>query len=495
VTLAAYQDSPFFPAEVDLYTTDGIALLWDGVGLLDMACKAPRDLFQGHAEHRHEYVGTNPLPFWSGGFRYRAGLTTLAVYLDATDLGTSVTPRLRVYVEGVLRIDSAITSGVALYSVATMASWSLTDGQVCEVRMEIVDIGLLPAPNLGTGRAWGTYYLVDAFVGPLSSVSIGSWPGVPTFTDEPDPDKLLQLGNAADWLARRMALVPSPLFQRVVSSTDSRWWTPEAGEGETHLWSGGGIRGPFDRLVMKIVWVAGRATSTRIRLRINGSEVETTASITPGTWGTETFDVDLSGYSATDLLRVELDQDDTIGTNAPGGYPMRWSLEYAEFQRSDPGLQSLDFRPVPDELTTWTTRMNRLNALGAWLQVVKNTIDNDTDRWDRARLFRSSYAYDAKEAAYFQGRFHATRRERGGARLRVRGSNIKIAWGAPSYKLVDPKEPFGEYTWAWGSEEALVSGNEVETREISLDTLRGLEYGMLYTVYGSDVRYAAEEAR
>jgi hypothetical protein len=504
MTLAHYIDAPYFVEETDLHTTDGVALLWDDAAILDMASLAPRDVFQAHADHRLEFSRTNPLPFWRGGFRYRAGYTTLAVVIHSSTYmqltGNGVTPRIRVYVNEVLRIDQAITAGTATYSIATMAAWGLVDGAVAEVRMDIVDLGYLPGPDLPgepdnpSDPQWGRYELMDAFVGPVSSVSIGSWPGVPTFstgTGEPDPDLLLQLSNASDWLAARMALVPQNLFQRVISSAELPYFSTNP--GDPHMWSGGGPRGPFDRLAIKVVWLAGTATSHRIRLLINGTEVDTTADIGAYEWGEDVLTADLSGYTATAVLRLTLELVITAG--ADPGRPTRVTTEYAEYQRTTPGFQAFDNRPVPDELTTWETRALRLNAIGAWLQVIKNRIDNDVDRWDRVRLFRSSYAYDPGEARTLMGRFHAVRRRRTGARLIVRGSNLKLGYGPYSAKLSNDKEPESEYVWSWGFEEGLVSGDQVETREIYLDALPGLDYGMQYTIYGDDVRYAAEEQR
>jgi hypothetical protein len=402
----------------------------------------------------------------------------------------------------VLRIDAAITAGTQAYSSTSMASWGLSDGQVAEVRMDIVDTTLLPGPSLPGEPAnpadpqWGRYDLVDAFVGPVSSVSIGSWPGVPSFTtggDNLSEAEVQQLSNAANWLALRMGLVPLPLFQRVVSSNELPYFSVTP--GDPHMWTGGGVRGPFDRLEVKVVWLAGTATSQRIRLLLNGSEVDTTAAIGAYAWGEDTLVADLSALSASSVLRVSLEL--VITTGADPGRPTRVTTEYVELQRSDPPFQTFDNRPQPDESATWTTRANRINAMGAWLQVIKNRIDADVDRWDRVRLFRSSYAYDLGEAQYLIGRYQAIRRRRTGARLIVRGAGgIKLGWGPYAARLVDAKkEPDGEYNWSWASEETLVSGDQAETREIWLDTLKGLEYGMTYTIYGADVRYAAEEQR
>lgn len=262
------------------------------------------------------------------------------------------------------------------------------------------------------------------------------------------------------------------------------------------MWSGGGVRGPFDRLVAKVVWLAGSAVSQRIRLLVNGSEVDTTATFGAGSWGQDVLVADLSDHSATAVLRAELQLVIITGADAGPGRPTRVSTEYVELQRSSPPFQTITNRPEPDALTTWATRKGHLNAMSSWLQVIKNRIDNDVDRWDRVRLFRSSYAYDLGEADYLKGRYHAVRRARTGRRLIVRGAGgVILGWGAWSARLTEKDDPNSEYEWSWAGQETLISGDQVETKEIWLDTLPGLEYGMQYTVYGGDVRYAGEEPR
>lgn len=494
MSLYAFQNPPGFATGNDLHATDGVQILWDNARVLDLASLATRELFCGHADHRHEYINANPLTYyWRGGFRYRTGLTTLTVSVDRALLGTGVAPRVRAHVNGVTRIDAALTAGLNSYSVSGMGSWGLVNGDVAEVRIDIFDPAA-PQPTFDeTPNVWGRYYLADAYVSPASAIHTTAWPGVPTFTTSPDEARLVQLGNAGVWLAQRMAACPVPLFQRLVSSPDLPWWTPQPDEPIRHLWSGGGVRGPYDRISARVVWVKGSATNQRIRMLINGSEVATTANISAGGWN-HTFDVNISGYSSSAPLRVELELVITTGAEA-GGYPNRLSVDYVEFRRASPPLQTMSNRPVSWEQTDWATRKSRLNAIAGWLNTIKSRIDADSDRWDRIRLFRGSYAYEPGEAEYLKGRHHAVRRARTGTRLIVRGTNIKLGWGPLGATLNDPKEPFGEYSFTWGFEETLVSGSEVQTREVQLDALPGLLPGMLYQVYGGDVRYAGEEQR
>lgn len=504
MSLLAYPDSPYFAAGTDMHTTDGIATLWDGIRVLDMASLAPRDVFQAHSEHRHELVNENPLRYWSGGYRYRLGMTTLAVYVDVAAMGTAVSPRIQVQVNGVTRIDAALVSGVGLYSAADMAAWGLVDGQVAEVFMQIIDTGRLPGPDLPSGSTWGTYYLVDAFVAPASAImGADAWPGTPAFIASPLPGNgptqaaLLQLGNAADWLARRLACVPSPLAQTTVGTCDGlATWTPEPGEPPRHLWSGGAIRGPFDRLRCRVVWVASRTAETqRIRLKIGGSEVATTPSWPASGWGYHDFDVNLGAYSATALLRIDLEWMVTGPSLGAAAVLPRLTVQWVELHRSAATYATLTNRPTMYESSTWAARRAQLNEMSAALTTIYNRVTADVDRWDRIRLFRSSYAYNLGEAATLHGQYHAVRRHRAGLRLIVRGSNLKVGWGAAGYTLANPKEPYGQYIWKWASEETVVSGSEVQTREIFLDALEGLEPGFQYVIYGADCRYAAEELR
>jgi hypothetical protein len=499
MSLLAYPDAPGFAAGVDMQTTDGIATLWDAARILDLASLAPRDLFCGHASHRHEHIAENPLRYAAAGFRYRTGLTTFTVTLDGTGWVT-VNPRLRVAVNGAVRIDSAISSGIASYTATGMAGWGLSDGQVAEVAMEIYDPDS-PAQLTGTSLSWGAIYLVDAYVSPASAVLSAAWPGTPAFVAAPLPGNgpteagLLQLSAAADWIARRLSVVPQPLFRAIHGVADGTpWWTPEPNEPPRHLWSGGLVRGSYDRLRGRVVYVPGSGTSQRIRLRINGSEVATTPTFSASSsWGATDFDVNIAGYSATASLRVDLEYVVT-GADA-GGYPPRWAMPHMEAHRAAPTFATLTNRPAPDESTTWLVRRGRLNEIATALSTIKSRIDSNPDRWDRIRLFRGPYGYDAGQAQYFRDRHQAVRRFRAGTRLIVRGSNLKLGWGPSSFTLRNDKEPFGEYAWEWASSETLASGSTVETNEVMLGALPGLEPGFQYVVYGGDVRYAAEELR
>jgi hypothetical protein len=494
-TLYAINTPPGFAAGNDLHTTDGVATLWDTARLLDMASLAPRDLFQGHSDHRHEFINENPLTsWWSGGYRYWPGLTYLSVTIDHAELGVAVTPRLRVYVNTVLRIDASLLVGMNTYTVTGMGAWGLAAGDACEVRAEIVDTGRLPGPDLPPGSTWGRYYYVDGYVGPASALVADPYPGVPTFTNSPDEARMLQLGNAGLWLTRRMAAVPAPLFQRVWGSPELPWWVREPTEPVRHLWSGGLVRGVYDRITSRIEWLTGSSPNQRVRMLINGAEVATTPNISVARYGFHVFDVNISAYSATAPMRVELELVISAGEDA-GGYPTRFTVLYVEARRSSPPFQAMSNRPVAWESSTWAVRRTRLQAIATVLTTVKGRIDAEPDRWDRIRLFRSSYAYGLGEAEYLKNRYWTVRRQRTGARLIVRGSNIKLGWGPLSFKLQNDKEPHGEYEVGWGFEETLVGGNDVETREIALDTLEGLFPGMQYVVYGGDVRYAAEEPR
>jgi hypothetical protein len=458
--------------------------------VLDLASLAPRDCFPGHAGHRHEYIGANPLRYAGGGYRYRTGMTTLGIWLDYAIAAVGVAPRFRVYVNNVVRIDTPLVSGLQVYTATGMGSWGLSDGQVVEVRMELYVSG--GGAELATGQFYGITYLVDAHVSPASGIITEPWPGTPTFTTGPDEAKLLQLSNAADWLARRMSVVSQPLWVRVISAAGGiPWWAPEAGEPIRSFWSGGLIRGPYDRLRARTVWIPGSGASQRLRVVINGTEVATTATFGPGGWGQHNFDISLAGYGAASVLRVEFQY--VVAATGAASYAPRISLEYMEAHRSAPAFVTLTNRPESFELTTWAARRDRLNQIAAALAAIKSRIDADVDRWDRIRLFRSPYGYDVGQATYFRGRHQTIRRKAAGRRLIVRGSNISLGWGPPSYTLTEKKDPLSEYEVAFAGSESLVSGDTVETREVMLGACEGLEPGFPFIIYGGDVRYAAEE--
>jgi hypothetical protein len=497
--LATFEDSPFFATANDVHVTDGVDLLWTNVRALDFATLRMREAFQNQSEHRVEFIRTNPLDWWYGGFRFVTGITTLTLITYTAALGTGVTPKLRVILNGVARGDYTLTAGEQTHTL-TLTGLGLTSGNAVEVLLQIVDTALVLAqggdpdlpgePDNPSDPQWGRYDLVDAYVSPLSATWTPAYPGLPSLTNSPTAAALNQLSNTADWLAGRIGVVPWPVFQRLFN-VPTDFYEPKV----SHLWSGGVVRGAGTRLVVEFAYQIVRTPAERFRLLINGSEVATTAVLTAGqhNWAAK-WDVDISAYSATSRLRLEIQSVVTIGLEADfGGRPSRLTVEAVRVERGSPGHLTMPTRTAPDESTNWSTGRSRLGTLASHLSAIKARIDNSPDLFDRARLYRGGYAYNAGERLYLQFRHMPTQQRRMGRRLVVAGRNVKIGWGTMVIK--PPTEQDGEVTLEFAYTETLIASNNVETREIWLDQLEGLRVSRTYTLMGGDVRFAAEYLR
>lgn len=480
-----YQNSPTFAEETDVHVTDGMEILRENGRILSMLAQRGRDVTQGLTENRVELVNENPLRFAGMGFQYRTGMTTLAFVVDVTSVGVSITPRFRVYVNGTMRIDSVISAtGVQTFSVATVAAWGLTDGQVAEVDIQIHDPSA-PSPTLNeSGRSWGRYYLIDAYVTPVAATLTDPWPGVPTFTTGPATASMAQLGRAYDWMAARMALVPDPVWMRPGGVPGLYWPTTY------HLWSGGTVaRGEYDRLRVELAYQIVTNGSERIRLLINGTEVQTSPTYAAPTWGVLDWTISLTGYGASTPLRLEL-QSIVTGESSR---PSRFTVHGISLERSAPTFVATPTAIASEESMAWSTARTRLTTYASAVSGVKAQIDAFPDRWDRARLFRRTYAYNDGAAQYLQFRYQAVQRRRVGSRLLVRGSGIRIGWGP--FVIEPNREQDGEPTLKWAYEETITAADKVETREIALSGLPGLDVGSSYALIGWDLRYAAEFLR
>lgn len=492
--LGGFESAPFFATGTDVHVTDGLDVLWANARALDLATLRLRDAFQSHAEHRVEFIHTNPLEgWWGGGFRFATGLTTLTVMTYTHSLGTSVAPRVRVRFNGVHITDWTLAVGLQTHTVA-ITGWGLAHGQAVDVTLQIVDPAA-PMPDLGEPASsdsprWGRYDVMDAYVGPLSATYTPAWPAEPSWSTSPTSALFTLLGARSNWLAERVGLVPWPLWQRVFNSP-GLYWAPTT----YHIWSGGVTRGVGTRLVVEYQYIITTNIAERFRLLINGSEVATTPVLTAGdtSWN-GVWDVNISGYSASVPLRLEIQSVITAARDADaGGRPSRFTLTSCRVERGSSGHQAMPVRFVPEQQMTWATLRSYLMGLNSILNGVKSRIDSTPDLFDRARLFRSGYAYDEGARLYLETRHTPIQQRRMGRRLVVRGKNVKIGWGPLT--ILPPEERDGEVGLEFGASETLTAADKVETREIWLDQLPGLELGMTYVLTGGDVRYAAEYLR
>jgi len=147
-----------------------------------------------------------------------------------------------------------------------------------------------------------------------------------------------------------------------------------------------------------------------------------------------------------------------------------------------------------EESISAATLNSRLNSLATMLSTAKGRLDGRPEVWGRARMMRRVYAKDDPQVERNK-RLYAGNFVRQGDRLIVRGKGVKIAYGAISFKPPAKEgEPinYADFTWA---NEVGVGGQEdkIETAEVLLDSIPGLEVGMRYFVFSAGAIEAAQE--
>lgn len=502
--LFPYTDAPLFVPEDFLPVTAGVEVIEQNVGLFDYITRAGRDVQQGHAPGDNiEKIGVNPLEYLPGGFRWRTGMTTLVVVLENVGVITGgVIPYLRIKLNGLVVQDTALVNGVQTVSYPHLATLGYGDGQAVAVNLEVID----PNPNQPAASfpdsGWpGRIHFLDAWVEPLAAALTTVWPGTPTFSDTGslDPDKLNQLSNASDWLALRLNLVPFNLFQQVRAAPGLFWNTttdPRWSNGYP-IWAGGmgAGRGVLDRLKARFAFTITTNQQESFRLRINGVQVAQIGPFTPGASGIHEFDVSLASYGSSTPLRVEIVSIIAADTaENVQARPSRYSVERVWCERTSVSALPTVTPTASYELTSYTTLIGRLNALGQALAAIKSRIDGAPDVYNRARVYRRGYGYNGGERSYFATRHLPRRQHRIGAGLVVFGANTTIGYGAQTIVPPDKASPDGEFDVQYAFEETLISGDQQALKIISLDSLDGLTEGSAYTLKsgGDGIIFAAE---
>jgi hypothetical protein len=252
--------------------------------------------------------------------------------------------------------------------------------------------------------------------------------------------------------------------------------------------SGGFVRGQLDRLRLLMSYEAHTNIAEDLRLLVNGSLVAE-KTITAGERGHWLPVVSLSSYGATTPLSVEFrTRTREIGEPPRGS---RISITLMEIVRSSPATATLPTASTPEESATWATTKSRLNSLCAIAETVYNRIQADGETWNKARLFRRNYGYDDPAKLFFESQHIALVWNRVGARLKVRGRNVRLGYGGQVWTLNEPRYPDGTLNLKNAFEENLIDQSGFQTRIVYLDGLKALGLGSVYNVRG-ELTYAAE---
>jgi hypothetical protein len=485
--MRGFVDSPTFYSDVELSATD----LNDLSNNLVLADAASRRKYPVHYINRMtgkqaidgsfgELVEGNWI--WRGGFQYRVGLTTarFVVFIDPHVGNMVAANKFQILFNDVVVHEQAVLTGGWFTIDIALGSLGYTDYQIITTicRVNVVN----PYPN---ERIIGEIYVFDAYVFPISGISITSNPTLTNFGDL-TATRLNDLSNKIDYLIQRMALVPIMpthafiMFQLIGWGIWNQHWLSTRvnfGADATHL-------------KLHCYWLVF-SPGTKIRIRLNGITNEYGPFTAGQHWPSGgTIEIPMTDFSAvanTDYLMSIFQAVDVDARCLRGDRLVLTAIEVvnpSETAIVSPAvnemLESLQFDALQTRLNSYIT--------------AANTIDTRiTDRaaiWDRAQMFRARMSLDEGQDEYWKTEM-VHRMIRTGDILWVKGRNVRIGWGPSSSEPVKGDEEDIEIKWEY--EETLTSAN-VESKIFYLDQFESLTPGTEYFITG-DVHYAAEHLR
>ncbi len=185
--LKAYIDAPLFYDGTEL-SAPLLNIIRDNSESIKNAVVIPQPAFDIHRTLRVQ----SGKDTWKGGFQFRTGMTTATFIIYSKQVSGQGATDMVIYFDDV-EVDR-YSSAIGGLNVGGYAGRNITISSLGYVDNQIITVRVSPE---GTSAEKGTQYVFDAYVGPLSNVSIGSWPGIPSFGTV-DATKLNQLANASD---------------------------------------------------------------------------------------------------------------------------------------------------------------------------------------------------------------------------------------------------------------------------------------------------------
>lgn len=480
--LKAYIDAPLFYDDTEL-SASLINIVRNNSEAIKNAVLIPQPIFD---IHRALNVQSGK-DTWKGGFQYRTGLTTATFVIYSKQVSGQGATDMVIYFDDVEvdRYSSAI-GGVNVGGFAgrniTISSLGYTDSQIITVRV---------SPE-GTSAEKGQQYVFDAYVGPLSSVNVGSWGGVPTFGTI-NATRLNQLANASDYLASRLSIIPMPLSMGYVQwmgtnnplYPDWRYFTARATNGNKRLKTN--------------VYYQCRQTSANIVLNVGGVIV----TQGPYSYGQNVliqFDLDMIAAGLaydTDyfskLSEVTLVQSPDVDGN--GGHIFS-RIDNGPIYMTANSYSVTTVRPenLMRESLTYSQVQTRLNNIASDLDASHTTIGANARVFDRATMFRGRYGVNQAQNDYWQTVFIPSIYRQGDV-LWVKGQGLKIAYGSVTQKPKTDAKPNDVWEYEFQYSKDLLDGDKITQQYFYLDQFEALYPGMRYFIIGKDIHYAAEHLR
>jgi hypothetical protein len=236
-------------------------------------------------------------------------------------------------------------------------------------------------------------------------------------------------------------------------------------------------------------------TSTRLRIQLNGYTLSYTIAQDTSYPTSGVLELPLSTFvnpststppaANTDLL-LRIDQDFDAGTSTRAD---RVIISGAEVYKATESAITpvVTFTPISTPATLYSALISALNTYITIANSAETTITTNSNVWNRAYIFRSSFAVDDFQVDFFEEEYQQ-RKVRVGDVLWVRGRNIKLGYGPTTYKSIHGDETDIDVSNEY--EHTLISNN-LETKVFFLNQFEGLFPGVEYFLRG-DVIYAAE---
>jgi hypothetical protein len=431
---------------------------------------------------------------WRGGFQYRTGMTTATfkIYCDPELNNLTSSNKLVIQFNNaannvstsfvtVVNTDATALSGIETFNI-TINNKGYSDYDIVTVKIYISVVNVYPDEEI-----IGSFYVQDAYVTPMNTISIGTNPTLDSFGQLTET-RLNNLVNKGNWLMNRMAIVPMPLhhslvYHQVVAFGPWEQWFYYAkvnfGSNGTHVriycwwWN----------------WVPDYITIT-----MNSQTLQygpfSGGEVWPGSPGY--IDIPRASFSAslnTDYV-IRFAQKVT-GTYGPALYrndrvvipsieiinssePTVTDLEHSTI------LESIQFDDLQDRLNTFVTQLNTTESL----------ISSRSTIWNRAQMFRARMVFEEGQIEYWDEEMpHHHRRQ--GDILWVKGRNVSINYGPVSMKPLKWDEEDIERDFLYSEK---ITGADYEVVKVELDKFPALTPGTGYFLFG-DVIYAAEHLR
>ena len=480
--LKTYVNTPTFYTDTALSATD-INILRSDATLLQGLSKRSSPI-QAIDTYFTGYVLTLGGIVWRGGFQYKTGMTNAIFLYVANVVGSpGATPQFKIYFNGTqVHTRNLATETVTITIDVSVLGYSDND-------IITVECKLTGNPEVGTGgydATPDTYYIWSAYTEDLSTVQTslsGAYVAPETFGDI-TAARLNKLGDALDWLATRLALVP------YIPLMSLRNWQGTFQVELYHILSLKLYMDPAEmNYQLKFTFdFVPHSTETYIRFTVNGVNYNYGPYV-DGQVITVTDAIDLSSSLSGNTEHVVAIYENLVSTYTDGRplVKSRFTLRSISM-----GAPSYTYTAAPAETAMlesipFSTVKTRLNAIKTIVDGIKTQIDNTGYVFSRAVMFRARFGNSTYQQEYWQNE-HVARHTRVGDLLWVKGQGLSIGYGS----VVVSTNSDEEYSYTYQYSESLTAGDQIESKFFYLDQFKGLFPGMEYYIYGKDIIYAAE---